>query len=200
MGKIVTMIYVIPGISLNTAGFSACGNVMVNLIKLYIIWMETKILKHKRIVMFRRKVILLQILITMLVSAVYIAYEKSSVLSHLGMLDLLYFFVTTMTTIGFGDLTANRASFKGKVFIWKIALELLLFLLVFAMIASIITAVTDTFTQGKGAIDTKNTDSVEMKNEILKNEFVEKNKSIFGVGREKDGTKRNEQLIINAIM
>ena len=163
------MIYAIPGITLNTATFSLCGNVMVILIKLCIIWMETKLLKHKRIVMFRRKVILIQTLMTLLASIAYMAYEKTNVQSHLGMLDLTYFFVVTMTTIGFGDVTNKQKNFLGNEFFWTMILEFFLFLLVFAMVASLITAIIDAFTQGKDEEKSKDA------NEVTENEFAVKN-------------------------
>lgn len=144
LGKIVTIIYVLPAISLSTINYLYCGKMVISLLKLVIILVETKLFKHKQIVRFQRKIIIFQFLQTVTCLEIYILFSTNFFMSNLSNLDIIYGIVIAFTTIGFGDIMYDREKFANSEFLTLlIVLQQTLFVLAFAMVASMIAAIID---------------------------------------------------------
>ena len=148
-GRTTTIIFIFPAIILNTITYIHCGRIALSAIKLTLLWFETRMLKRKTVEYFQRKHIAMLLLSTVL-SIVVFGVLIGEYLSHLTTLEIIYWLVTTVTTIGFGDVRFDTISLVEHDY-WPVILlfQMLCFLLVFAMVASCITAMVEAYSNEK---------------------------------------------------
>ena len=142
----MTIILMIPLIAVNTTTYVYFGNMLLTLIKLLIISVENRIMKFQTIIRFQRKLIICQSLFTILFVVVYIVFAKAFFLEHLSRFEILYLAFVTFSTVGFGDVEFDPKQMQErKTYGGVLVLQQLLFVGAFAMVASLITAVSEVF-------------------------------------------------------
>lgn len=176
-GRIATIIFIFPAIILNTITYIHCGKIVLCAIKLTLLWFENSILKRKTVKYFQRKHIAILLILTV-ASIVAFGLLISEYLKHLTTLEIVYWLITTVTTIGFGDVRYDSISLVEHEY-WPVILlfQMLCFLLVFAMVASCITAIAEAYSNEKKRKESiKNNDNNKNnKNNNYNNKYTNNN-------------------------
>ena len=142
LGKLMTMISMLPLIVLNTIYYCYFGNSAMTVLKLVIIAIESRIFKHKTITRFQRKLILSQLILMVAIISGYVLLIKRTSMKNETDFDIIYAAFVVFSTIGFGDVVYNRREFSEvEGFEFFIFFHQLFFVAAFAMVASLITTV-----------------------------------------------------------
>ena len=106
-GKALTIIYAMIFIPITTASVVFCGRFITAAIKYLIISFESKVLKRDKIVKFKAKIILAEILLNMASVSALSLFYLCTLLRNKSFFDAVYFVFISLSTIGFGDITLD---------------------------------------------------------------------------------------------
>ena len=122
---------------------------VLSAIKLILLWFEKTILKRKMVQYYQRKHIGMLLFLTF-VSMGLFGLLIGEYVKHLTTLEIIYWLATTVTTVGFGDVNYNTVSLVEHD-CWPILLllQMFSFLVLFAMVASCITAIAEAYSNEK---------------------------------------------------
>lgn len=101
------MFYLVPTIAFTIVTYIHAANMLITVSKIIILLFETRLWKKERVRYYQEKVFALQMLVTLLLiigSAFFYTFNK---IDKLTFLDSMYFTLTSLTTIGFGDFTLD---------------------------------------------------------------------------------------------
>ena len=135
------IIYGLLSIPTSTVSVVFCARFIVGTVKLFILAIESNVLKRKRIYYFRRKLIFIQVLLNLLAGLIYSAIVHNMYLYDRHFLDSIYFVFVTISTIGFGDISYNVDDNLKKKGVKDIILsigEFIVFYVSFSLLASLI--------------------------------------------------------------
>jgi len=105
MVTVVFAIFVIPHTIMT---FEICGKVIENLLQLFIVSIERRILSRKAITHFFVKTLISESFLTVLTLVLHAAiYTKMKILKDHRFVETFYFVFVTTSTIGFGDFEYN---------------------------------------------------------------------------------------------
>ncbi|XP_057297023.1 potassium channel subfamily K member 2-like [Hydractinia symbiolongicarpus] len=102
-GKIVTMIYAIPGIALTAGTYLPAARGLIAMTKYFLIVFEISFLKRKNIKLFPIKVFVIQTCLAILLMLWCSLLSTLKQLEGFSLLNSIYFSFISLTTIGFGD-------------------------------------------------------------------------------------------------
>lgn len=142
LGKIVTMIYALPAIGVTVTMYSYAGKFINTVTKLFFVYLEIHLLKHKRIHNCSAKAFGGQIffaLSSLLILGGLITYTEREM--ALSFSDSLYYGFITLTTIGFGDIYIPPERLMEEP--WVFVIRLLVFFMGMGAVASAITGLSD---------------------------------------------------------
>ena len=140
-GKIFTMFYAVPGISLAVATYSYAACALIGITKCLLILLEINLLKRTRIRYFKIKVLICQIFMALSTLFIEAAFHTFKELENYGYLDAVYFTFITLTTIGFGDFNYDFRKHIEKPYFFLIVATI--FLLGLGLVASVVTSVVE---------------------------------------------------------
>jgi len=140
-GRIVTMFYIIPTIACTMVMYIHAANVIITIAKIAILDIETRWLKHSKVHYATAKVFGLQLTVTTLLvigSALFYTYNN---IREMTFIDALYFTITSLTTIGFGDFTLDFTKYLDQVHLFIVLCFLWFFGM--GMVASLIAGLSE---------------------------------------------------------
>ena len=140
-GKIFTMFYAVPGISLAVATYSYAACALTGITKCLLILLEIIFLKRKRIHHFNIKILTCQIFMALSMLFIEAAFHSYKELENYSYLDAVYFKFVTLTTIGFGDLSLNIKKHAEKPYLFFVVA--IIFLLGLGLVASVVSSVAE---------------------------------------------------------
>ena len=140
-GKIATMFYAVPGIALAITTYSYGAWGLSGITKCFLILIEIKILKRKKINYFKIKILTCQIVLTLSVLFIEAAFHSYKELENYSYLDAVYFTFVSITTIGFGDFEYNFIKHAEKPYFFVIVA--FIFVIGLGLVASIVSTVAD---------------------------------------------------------
>ena len=120
-GKTTTMFYSIPGVGLAVTTYSILAKGLLTITKIVIYFLEIRMLCRKVIKYFNLKVLTVQV--ALIVAFVFIQASISilDVTENYRFLDAVYFVVTTLITIGFGDFEFNAIAYHERLHLFVIS-------------------------------------------------------------------------------
>ena len=140
-GRIVTMFYVIPTIAFTMVMYIHAANVIITIAKITILEFETRVLKRPKVQYPTAKVFGLQILVTALLIVSSACFYRFNNVHEMTFTDSLYFTMTSLTTIGFGDFTLDFTKYLKETYLFIILCFLWFFGM--GMVASIIAGLSE---------------------------------------------------------
>ena len=146
-GRIVTLFYIIPTIAFTMVMYIHAANVIITIAKMAILHFETRVLGRTKVHYATAKVFGLQLTVTtMLVigSSLFYAYNG---IQEMTFLEALYFTITSLTTIGFGDFTLDFGLYLNQIHMFVVLCFLWFFGM--GMVASIIAGLSEVVSKYK---------------------------------------------------
>ena len=140
-GKIFTMFYAVPGISLAVATYSYASCALIGITKCLLILLEIIFLKRKRIHNFNIKILICQIFMALSTLFIEAAFHSLKELENYSYLDAVYFTFITLTTIGFGDFDYEFRKHVEKPYFFLIVATI--FLLGLGLVASVVSSMAE---------------------------------------------------------
>ena len=107
LGKMLTIIYAIPTITISTITYVYCGNMVKNAVKVLVVTFEVKVMKRRQVHRLTLKTVLLQLLLCVTLILLFSLFFNMADSMGLSYLDSFYFVMVTLLTIGFGDIVVD---------------------------------------------------------------------------------------------
>ena len=140
-GKVFTMFYAVPGISLAVATCSYASCALICITKCLLILLEIILLKRKRVHNFKIKILICQIFMVLSTLFIEAAFHSNKELENYNYLDAVYFTFVTLTTIGFGDFNYEFWKYVEKPYFFLVVA--FIFLLGLGLVASVVTSMAE---------------------------------------------------------
>ena len=144
------MFYAVPGIALAITTYSYGAWGLSGITKCFLILVEIKILKRKKINYFNIKILTCQIVMTVSVLFLQAAFHSYKELENYSYLDAVYFTFVSLTTIGFGDFEYNFIKHAEKPYFFVIVG--FIFLIGLGLVASIVSTMADILSSSNASI------------------------------------------------
>ena len=121
------MLYAIPTISLSTITYIYCGNMVKTFAKISIVTFEVRTLKRRTIRKLNLKTFLLQLLLCVVFILIFTSFNFMSDSMNLSFVDSFYFTMSTLLTIGFGDIVFDLEYMVNNVHVFLIGNVIFIF-------------------------------------------------------------------------
>ena len=118
MGKVLTVIFAIPAISMSTITYIYCGNMVKAIVKITIVSFEVRILKRRVIRKLNLKTFCMQLCVCNAFILMLSGFSYYSQSMNLSLVDSFYFNMVTLLTIGFGDIVFDLEYMVGNVHVF----------------------------------------------------------------------------------
>jgi len=141
LGKMLTIVYAIPTITLSTITYVYCGNMVKNAAKVFIVTLEVKIAKRRQVHKLTLKTVFLQLLLCITLILLFSLFFHLGDSMALSYLDSFYFVMVTLLTIGFGDIVVDLEQLVENPLIFLLGNMIFIFGL--GTLASLITSLCD---------------------------------------------------------
>ena len=141
IGKLLTIIYAIPTITLSTITYIYCGQMVKNAVKLFILYVEIQFLKRNEVKKLALKTVGLQLVLCIIIILMFAWFFTIADSMSLNFLDSFYFVMVTLLTIGFGDIVVDLQHLVTHPYIFIIGDIIFIFGL--GILASLITSLAD---------------------------------------------------------
>jgi len=135
------MFYIIPTIAFTMVMYIHAANVIITIAKISILKFETQVLKRPKVQYPTAKVFGLQVLVTFFFIIGSACFYTFNNIHKMTFIEALYFTITSLTTIGFGDFTLDFRRYLEKVHFFIILCFLWFFGM--GMVASLIAGLSE---------------------------------------------------------